>query len=716
MFFQAITVALLVARALAEDTTSPLTFSYNTFLNGTVKTTSTTYASNVTASARATASATTTSAVASSSYLQGHGWESWPSQWQGWQGWPTWWSRPSPTSARPTSTSVATSSAVTSYVPNPADLAYPVFPTYPASLANGPVASGLPNTTQFAKEAIALILDAKNASGANCQQCKTIMVGLQQAMRVQQELLAEISYPICNGLSAVLPVPICVGLFQIASTDVGATIPAMNVTGDDGSLLCAYMFGVCPLPSPPPVNTTALFKGKPNKPAAAPLKPSAKQPLKVIHFSDYHLDPRVFPYTNTSANVALPASLFGNYLCDTPEALATSLFRAIPKVTGFAVDDFAFSIYTGDLVSHDIWELTKPYVALNELEAYQQFYNGFGPNVPVYPTLGNHDTYPHAFTAFPVDTGLPANASYPLQQLWNYQNVSAAWTNYGWLSAADAQSVVNSGLGIYRTMTKEGLIIISLNSDVWYYFNIYNYINGNVADSTGMFSILVDYLLDAEAKSQPVWLIQHVNTGGSTSFEGHPAQTDLWYQIVDRFNNTIRGTFFGHTHADEFGVVYSNNATVKSAQTAAAVGWIAQSVTPYTNLNAGFRYYMVDADTFEVLDSMNYYANISNAAAWVAAGDVQWQFEYSARQTYDYNKTLAPNAPLSPAFWHNVAMDIAGNATTFHTYTDLRTKLFRPYANSTASAKAITICGLTSMSVPIFEACLGVHASITSFL
>jgi sphingomyelin phosphodiesterase len=188
------------------------------------------------------------------------------------------------------------------------------------------------------------------------------------------------------------------------------------------------------------------------------------------------------------------------------------------------------------------------------------------------------------------------------------------------------------------------------------------------------------------------------------------------YAIVDRFNNTIRGTFFGHTHDDGFGVIYSNNATVKSANTAAAVAWIMPSVTTYQELNAGFRYYLVDPETFAVIDSVTYYANVSNTNAWTAAGEATWEFEYSARETYDYANKLAPNEPLSPAFWHGVAEDIATNATTFHRYTDLRTKLFRPYSNVTGTARNITLCGLTSMSVPIFETCLGTMDSITSFL
>ena len=272
-------------------------------------------------------------------------------------------------------------------------------------------------------------------------------------------------------------------------------------------------------------------------------------------------------------------------------------------------------------------------------------------------------------------------------------------------------------MGIYRAVTDEGLVIISLNSDVWYYFNLYAYIGANTVDPTGSFALLIDYLLDAECNQQPVWLIQHVNVGGSTDFEALPAATDLYYQIIDRFNNTIRGTFFGHTHADEFGVFYANNATEQTADTATSIAYIMPSVTTYTNFNAGFRYYLVDPDTFDVIDSLTYYANVSNTNAWSAAGDVTWEFEYSARDTYDPTGTLLePGAPLSAAFWHQVTEEISTNQTLFETYTDLRRKKFRPYADVTGAARNLTLCGLRSMSVPIFETCLNSSASTTSFL
>ena len=153
---------------------------------------------------------------------------------------------------------------------------------------------------------------------------------------------------------------------------------------------------------------------------------------------------------------------------------------------------------------------------------------------------------------------------------------------------------------------------------------------------------------------------------------------------------------------------YSFNGTQQSASTAAAVAYIGPSVTPYQNLNAGFRYYEVDAETFNIIDSLTYYANISNTQDWTRAGDVTWEFEYSARKTYDPDGKLlsSPSAPLTPAFWHEVTQNIRNDNDTYRTYTDLRTKKFRPYEQSDAQDRERTLCGLNSMSIPIFETCL----------
>jgi hypothetical protein len=355
--------ALCAVSTIAQDTSTPLTFTYLTFVGSSVSPATTTYGSG---GQLESASATPSS----------HPWSD---------------------TSKPSS-----KLHPTSYVVNPSDLAYPTFSSVAASIAGAPAAPGLQNATQFGAEAFELVAMFKKANSTNCQTCKKIMSGIAATMRVQQEALSIIANPFCTEFKAFIPMPICIGLLKVASTDIGGIFPAMDMQGQDGQTLCAFMFGTCALPPPPPLNMSALFKGT-TKPAPVSLVPSKREPLKVLHFSDYHLDLRyvvgseancggnlccrVFPYTNVSAPINLTASLFGNYQCDTPEALGTSVFRAVPKVTGYKWADFSFGIYTGDLVSHDIWELTEPYVLANELESYQQFFNGMG-DLPLYPTLG----------------------------------------------------------------------------------------------------------------------------------------------------------------------------------------------------------------------------------------------------------------------------------------------------------------------------------------
>lgn len=345
-------VSLLATLAWAEDTASPLTFTYLTFTDSKVKTATTTYG--------VPAYGSTT---------------------------PT----PSGYSAQPTSYSLKSK-----------HLAYPTFASVNSSIASAPAASGLPTAAQFAQQAFELVLLYKNPNATNCQLCKNVMSGLAESMKVRQETLSDIANPFCDAISAVLPAPICIGLLKIASTDIGGIFPAMDMQGEDGQTLCAFMFGLCDLPAVPELDLDTLFKGT-TKPAPKTLIPSTKEPLKVLHISDYHLDLRyvvgseancggpvccrVFPYTNTSVSINEPASLFGNYLCDTPEALASSVFRSVPDVTGYAWKDFSFGIFTGDLVSHDLWELTKEYVQAEEQRSYQDFFDGMG-GVALYPTLG----------------------------------------------------------------------------------------------------------------------------------------------------------------------------------------------------------------------------------------------------------------------------------------------------------------------------------------
>ena len=157
-----------------------------------------------------------------------------------------------------------------------------------------------------------------------------------------------------------------------------------DVGGLDGQYLCAKLINVsnvalslpfissrvlqsaCPSPPPIELDLTGFFP-KPIKPAGAVAPPPSGKRVRVLHVSDFHLDPR---YTTgaesscasglccrpnlTAANpppgggIEAPAPRYGAYGCDLPYQLAGSFIQAIPELAG-EDGKFDWAIFTGDL-------------------------------------------------------------------------------------------------------------------------------------------------------------------------------------------------------------------------------------------------------------------------------------------------------------------------------------------------------------------------------
>lgn len=123
-----------------------------------------------------------------------------------------------------------------------------------------------------------------------------------------------------------------------------------------------------------------------------------------------------------------PAARFGAYSCDVPYDLMLSALQAIPVLTGInGTNDLAYTIYTGDLVSHESDEqLSEDYIRYTEaaiFSLFKTYLGGQNGSAPIYATLGNHDTYPTAFNA-PAGVGPQyLQDSYN----WDYDFVSSLW-------------------------------------------------------------------------------------------------------------------------------------------------------------------------------------------------------------------------------------------------------------------------------------------------
>ncbi|RVX69897.1 hypothetical protein B0A52_05732 [Exophiala mesophila] len=471
----------------------------------------------------------------------------------------------------------------------------------------------------------------------------------------------------------------------------------MSLATGDYQALCAMGFNglnVCEDKGPVEIDENLYFDPKPDW-AENPPPPSGK-PIDVLHLSDWHLDPRYDiaseancsqylccrPYsTNTERltsrdHPSVPASRFGSFFCDTPPDLALSAFHDMPQF--FDIDALAFTIFTGDIVSHDHDDaLSRAYVSYSEEVSYRIFKTMLR-EVPVYATLGNHDTLPKDFSLPHSLESSPTNTSTnPIA--WNYDLVSSLWQEYSWLNKTEA-SFAKTHYGAYAATTPQGLRVISLNSDFWYKANPFNYFNTTNPDPNGLLSWLAQELTACEKRRQRVWIIAHVLTGydGTTSLANPSA---LFYSIVRRFSPyTIAAVFFGHTHKDQLQLFYDylpdsinpvtghRDTTKIDYSKPLQVGYVGPSITPLTGLNSGYRVYQVDSKTFEILGAQTYFANINDSLEWTKP---VWKREYDVREAYSNplfpgkgvgndiykakpNIQWPGDAPLNATFWHRV--------------------------------------------------------------
>ncbi len=196
----------------------------------------------------------------------------------------------------------------------------------------------------------------------------------------------------------------------------------------------------------------------------------------------------------------------------------------------------AWTVYTGDLVSHDPQsELSRLYTEYAEDSIYYMFSQYL--TGPVFPVLGNHDTNSEAIDA-------PHSLPGPLgqQMSWNFDHVSRLWKMHGWINSA-ATKEARLHYGAYSMKNQYGLRMITFNSDFWYHSNYLNFINTSNPDVSGTFKFVIDELQAAEDAGERVWLFGHVLSGwDGTNPLNNP--TNLFYQIVDRFSPNVIANIF----------------------------------------------------------------------------------------------------------------------------------------------------------------------------
>ncbi|KAL9046022.1 MAG: hypothetical protein Q9214_001042 [Letrouitia sp. 1 TL-2023] len=564
---------------------------------------------------------------------------------------------------------------------------------------------------------ISAIIDADDGT-SNCTKCQSALAIAKQVAQVTPTSVPGMLVTLCDKYQYQSNAS-CQQSFG-AST-YGSFWTQILAFADPGGLDSQYICNTlsddsCSQPAVSPLDTTDLFpKPKPENATAPP--PSGVR-AKVLHLSDFHIDPRYVVGAEANCTgglccrpgvhaaglslpqIELPAPLYGAYLCDTPYFLGLAALQSIGPLTGTSTaDPLAFAIYTGDLVSHDgPYQLSRAYTEYAEdsvFSMFKQYITG-----PVYAVLGNHDSNPQ-------DADAPHSEPDGLgQQLsWNYNHVAGLWEQNDWLNSS---AVDNARLnyGAYSAKTGLGLRIITLNTDFWYNANRLNYYNMTNPDVSGMQAFLIEELQAAEDAGERVWILGHVPSG----YDGVntlPNPSNLFYQIVDRYSpHVIANVFFGHTHRDEFMIYYANNASSQTAADALTTGWIGPSITPLTSLNSGFRMYEVDTATFDVYEAYTWYADVSAFSSIdPAVSGPTYELEYSSRDTYNVFG-WSSDAPLNATFWHLVTEAMEQNGSLVERYSALEPKLSgADGACTSTTCQQAKICYMRSGSAALGKAC-----------
>ncbi|KAI0477086.1 calcineurin-like phosphoesterase [Xylariaceae sp. FL0804] len=514
-----------------------------------------------------------------------------------------------------------------------------------------------------------------------CSACEALLVVLQALAHTGNQNFVDVITDVCE-LAGIEDDDVCAGAIALEGPILAHDLREMTVGSKTSQLFCLTVFGLCQWPDVDtgysPVNTTR--PGNLTRPG-----PSGRTPLQVVHFTDIHVDLeyevgasynctkniccRPYDAADAPGNTSYPAGPYGNPACDAPLSLEESMYAAIRQLAPNA----SFSIFTGDVVEGAVWATTDAEVTADLDSAYGRM-QALGH--PVYGAVGNHDSSPvNSFPPAAVDTTITTQ--------WAYEVMSEDWA--AWIGGNASASVADN-YGAYSYVDASGLKIVSFNTMFYYKQNFWMFEPTMEYDPSGQFAWLVAELQAAEDAGQRVWLLGHMPMGTTDAFHDASYYFDL---VVQRYQATIAGAFYGHTHQDEFEIAYSDYSN-QTAQTANMISYIAPSMTP-TSGNPSFRVYSVDPVTFGVLDMTVYYANISSPS--YQSGPT-WEVLYSVKDAYGplLNYT-DPAAELTPAFWHNLTALFEDDDAVFQAYYARKT---RDYDNSTCTddCKTDEICQL----------------------
>ncbi|XP_061557652.1 sphingomyelin phosphodiesterase isoform X1 [Phycodurus eques] len=367
----------------------------------------------------------------------------------------------------------------------------------------------------------------------------------------------------------------------------------------------------------------------PKPPVTPPVPPKPGSPQsRVLFLTDIHWDKEYI--TGSAADCKEPlccrkdsyspmwwrreAGYWGTYgKCDLPLRTVENLLE---NAAGAGPWDWVY--WTGDIPAHNVWSQTRQQQLSALTVITRLIQKHLGPNVTVYPAIGNHESTPVNSFPPPFVHGNRSSA-------WLYNTMADEWSK--WLPEQALKSLRYGGF--YTIEIQPGLRLVSLNMNFCARENFWLMVNST--DPANQLQWLVHVLQTSADKGEKVHIIGHIPPGLCLS-----SWSWNYYHIVNRYESTITGQFFGHTHFDEFQMFYDGETMTRPL----GVSFIAPSVTTYINLNPGYRVYYVDGNyqgsSRMVLDHETFILNLTEAnhKSGEPKENPKWTLLYRATETY----------------------------------------------------------------------------------
>ena len=105
-------------------------------------------------------------------------------------------------------------------------------------------------------------------------------------------------------------------------------------------------------------------------------------------------------------------------------------------------------------------------------------------------------------------------------------------------------------------------------------------------------------------------------------------------------------------------VQYGNDGTdTRELENAINHALVGPLISPFLGVNPAWRYYAIDQQSFNVINSFTYYTKLENTFHNDGA-EPSWEFGYSARDVYDPEQMWPMDWSLNTEFWHHVSEKI----------------------------------------------------------